>query len=166
MLYLTVGTRNMNKNNWPDCWGHITAAYGGSKIEPGRYWAVDNGAFVGRFNPNEFTNYLEQNEADEYCLFVVAPDVIFNAPATMDSFRYWAWRIKEAGWPVAFVAQDGQESFDLPPEYDCLFIGGSTEWKMSKHVRKLIRDAKKKISGFTLEELIPGRESDISNCLA
>lgn len=78
----------------------------------------------------------------EKCLFVTAPDVVGNAIATMSSYRYWGCRLKDEGWPVAFVAQDGQELFDFPPEFDALFIGGFTEWKMSGAALDCIRRAK------------------------
>jgi len=46
------------------------------------------------------------------------------------------------GWPVAFVCQDGQENIPLPDKWDALFIGGTTAWKMSEHVERLILTAK------------------------
>lgn len=76
------------------------------------------------------------------CKFVVAPDSVANAIETLWRFRQWAWRIKALGYPVAFVAQDGQESLPLPPEYDALFIGGTTRWKLSPMADDLIRHAK------------------------
>jgi hypothetical protein len=105
---------------------------------------MDNGVFTGKFNEQEFWGKLERvYPYKENCVFVVAPDVVSNAIATMDAFRYWGCRIQAKGWPVAFAAQDGQELFDLPPEFDALFIGGSTEWKLSHHALDLIRQAKK-----------------------
>lgn len=93
---------------------------------------MDNGVFTGKFSEDDFWKKLDDMLPHrETCLFVVAPDVVGNAIATMDSFRYWGPRIKAAGWPVAFVAQDGQELFEFPPEFDALFVGGSTEWKLS-----------------------------------
>lgn len=88
---------------------------------------------------NRFWRFLEKMQAKrDRCLFVVAPDVVADAIATLERFRYWGCRIKAAGWPVAFAAQDGQESLEFPPEFDTLFVGGSTEWKMGKGAEQCI----------------------------
>lgn len=65
------------------------------------------------------------------CLFCVCPDRVGDAAETLDLFAKWH-RFFD-GWPVAFVAQDGQEDLDFPDEqlWECLFVGGSTRWKMS-----------------------------------
>lgn len=114
-------------------WGQIaTPIRWGNSIENGRSWCLDNGIYSGKFSEEAFWKKLDEMAPyKDSCLFVVAPDVVANALATMDAFRYWGPHIQEAGWPVAFVAQDGQELFDFPPEFDALFIGGSTEWKLS-----------------------------------
>lgn len=117
-------------------WGQIvTPERWSSLIRDERPWCMDNGIFTGKFSPKTFWGKLEQMYPfKDSCKFVVAPDVVGNAIATIDGFRYWGPRIKAAGWPVAFVAQDGQELFEFPPrcEWDALFIGGSTEWKLSE----------------------------------
>jgi hypothetical protein len=44
---------------------------------------------------------------------------------------------------VAFVAQDGLESLTVPwDDFDVLFIGGTTEWKLGPQARALVADAK------------------------
>ena len=125
-------------------WGHIvTPTKWGNGIQDGRVWCMDNGVFTGAFSEADFWAKLVQMKPyKETCLFVVAPDVVANAIATMSAYRYWGGHIKESGWPVAFAAQDGQELFDFPPEYDALFIGGSTEWKMSTAADDCILRAK------------------------
>ena len=65
---------------------------------------------------------------------------------------WWAWlqtipaelpKIRGLGIPAAYVAQDGQESLPVPwDEFDVLFVGGSTDWKLGKHARRLVADAK------------------------
>ena len=106
---------------------------------------MDNNVYSGRFNEHYFSTRLEETRPfRESCLFVVAPDVKANAIATLSAWRYWGPALHAAGWPVAFVAQDGQEHLPLPPEFDALFIGGSTEWKMSRHALALIAEAKRR----------------------
>lgn len=77
------------------------------------------------------------------CVFVVAPDVVANAVATLDLFRWYAWRIQSLGFPVALVAQDGLEGLRWPPTwaYDALFVGGTTAWKLSAAADWCIRRA-------------------------
>jgi hypothetical protein len=104
---------------------------------------MDNGAFTGLFNEAAFWRKLEQMRPHRAnCVFVVAPDVVGNAIATMHQYRYYGPAIHAAGYPVAFVAQDGQEIYPFPPEYDALFIGGSTEWKLSDAALWCIQQAK------------------------
>lgn len=53
--------------------------------------------------------------------------------------------IRELGFPTAFVAQDGQEYLPIPWDaFDCLFVGGSTAWKLSEPAYALVREAKRR----------------------
>jgi len=125
--------------------GIITSpAHGGivKGIKDGMNWAADNEAFTRGFNPNRFFSWLEKME--EYkstCLFVSVPDVVGNAIATLEQWRNWVVRFN--GWPLAFVAQDGQEDLPFPDEdtFTTLFIGGSTEWKLSQGAVTCIKRA-------------------------
>lgn len=106
-------------------------------------WILDNGMFTQNTSINDLFNFMgKMNKYKNKCLFVTCPDVVGNAIATGYWYRQFAWRIKERGWPVAFVAQDGQESLPFP-EFDALFIGGTTEWKLSSAADYCIRYAQK-----------------------
>jgi hypothetical protein len=110
-------------------------------LEPGR-WAMDNGCFAG-FDEGAFVRMLERfsglggraqgNGCDGStptgCLFVVAPDVVADAAATLKRWPFWSQLIRGLGYPVAFVAQDGQTVDALPTDLDAVFIGGSTAFK-------------------------------------
>ena len=49
------------------------------------------------------------------------------------------------GYPAAFVAQDGIEHTDVPwDEFDCLFIGGATEFKLGAIARRYATEAKRR----------------------
>jgi hypothetical protein len=92
------------------------------------------------------------------CLFVVAPDVVADAGATLRLFDRWEPLLRcvwatvneddvEPGQlvhqPIAFVAQDGQERLPVPwGRFQALFVGGSTQWKLGPHAAALIREAK------------------------
>jgi len=79
------------------------------------------------------------------CLFVVAPDVVGDAERTWERSAPWFERIRSLGFPVALVAQDGAEAhapmWDEVDAWDCLFIGGSTDWKLSSAARDCVREA-------------------------
>ena len=76
-------------------------------------------------------------------LWVVVPDVVADAEATMKSWHEWNKTISDMGYRLAFVAQDGMEPQDVPSATDCVFVGGSTDWKIKnaykfKGVAKLL----------------------------
>lgn len=131
MMYLSPQTSRLA--HLPPGWGQLhTPQRWGAIIRPGIKWAADNGQFSGKVTPGQFLAWLETMQPHRHsCLFATAPDVVGDACATLDRYRWYAWRIKSLGYPVALVAQDGLESLPWPPEYDALFIGGSTDWKMS-----------------------------------
>lgn len=123
------------------------------KVQSYPFWAADNGAFTKSakgFDPVKFRTLLGRESLRDHsgaCLFVVAPDrlvvlpdgtVVGDARGTLEQFPAWAREIREAGFPVALVAQNGLESMlsDVPwGLVDVLFIGGSTEWKLSDAAR-------------------------------
>lgn len=104
-------------------------------------FAIDNGAF-SRFNRQAFEALLErENHRRELCRFVAVPDVVGDARRTLEVFDYWHDRLE--GWPLALVAQDGQENLSIPWDLiDAIFIGGSTEWKMSCYAAAIVKSAK------------------------
>lgn len=114
-------------------------------IREGRLFGLDNGCFGGEFDPARFFDVLSLLEPyRDQCLFVVCPDKVGDARRTLDLWEQWSARLQAAGWPVAFVAQDGQEDWDLPDGIDWLFIGGSTSWKMGPGARACIQAARER----------------------
>lgn len=111
--------------------------------QPGVPFAVDNGRFGKNWWGYDFWWNGLQKFPKEECLFVVAPDVVGDAEATLKDSLPWLPRIREAGYPAAFVGQDGQELLPVPwDEFDVFFIGGSTDWKLSPEVAVLVKEAK------------------------
>ncbi len=122
-------------------WRHFGIVLG---VRAGRPWAADNGAFSGGFDARRFLAQLERLRPHAAtCLFVAAPDVFADARATLASFDEWAEAL--GSWPVAYVAQDGQEDLELPRPglWDVLFVGGSTSWKLSAAAVSVIRRAQR-----------------------
>jgi len=109
-------------------------------------WAADNGCFAAGegFRLQFFETFLES--LDEYrstCLFAVAPDVLGDAAATLKRSVPILARIRNSfGYRAAFVAQDGQENLPVPwDDFDALFVGGTTAWKLSEPAYALAAEA-------------------------
>ncbi len=144
MKYLTGTT----KHSLPELFGFMLTPKKGlttlSEDPTGkRVWAADNGAFSGQFNEKLFFSFLERMiPFQDRCLFCVCPDEMCNPTETLKKYNEYSGRIRSLGYKVAFVAQDGQENLDFPPEFDWLFVGGSTEWKLGEGAIDCIKRAK------------------------
>lgn len=108
--------------------------------------AADNGCFTNKtFNERTWFEWVQKIPVDR-CLFVSAPDVVGDAEATWARSAAWLPMIRRAGHLAALVAQDGMEDMDNLEEQfracDVLFIGGSTEWKLSEAARELTAKAR------------------------
>lgn len=114
----------------------------------GVIYGIDNECFVlgERFNPLRYLRALwriKSIHGAKMCRFATAPDVVCDAGATLARFGAWSIVIREIGFPVALVAQDGLEKLPVPwGELDALFVGGSTEWKMGEAAASLLIEAK------------------------
>jgi len=114
-------------------------------IVQGMPWAADLGcldgpAFVKRFDRDVALPWLGETMGPyrQTCLFVTVPDVVGDASATLK--RYLETALHLVGWPLAYVAQDGQEALPFPevPGFGTLFVGGTTKWKLSESCRSVI----------------------------
>lgn len=127
--------------------GFIDTPMQGNRRPDGVVWSADNGCF-GKGYPGDdawFAWLVSNSYAAESCVFAVAPDVVGDAKATLARSAPWLPRIRELGYTAAFVAQDGLEHLPVPwDEFDVLFIGGSTEWKLGAAVRRIVREAKRR----------------------
>lgn len=127
--------------------GQITTPAAGNRVTPGRAWCADNAVFAGRYPGDEaYLAWLAgwaHLAAD--CAFAVAPDVVGNAAATLARSAPMLARIRELGYPVALVAQNGLEDLTVPwDEFDVLFIGGDTTWKLGPAARALTAEARRR----------------------
>jgi len=106
-------------------------------------WAMDNGAFR-EFDCGAFVRMLERfYPYRSGCLFVSVPDALGNAATTLLLWPFWSRLVRGIGYPAAFVAQDGQTVETAPwDEMACLFIGGTTTWKLGREARTLAAYAK------------------------
>ena len=111
--------------------GCIITQAQGQTPPPGPVWCADNACY-GKGYPGDaaWWRWLTSQPL-EGCLFAVAPDVVGDAAATLARSRPWLPRIRAAGYPAAYVAQDGSDTTPPPwGEFDVLFLGGTTEWKL------------------------------------
>lgn len=108
-------------------------------VVAGLPWAGDNCAFTS-FDAARFSGWLDAMlPYRRTCLFVAVPDVVGDAAATLA--RYVTWAEALAGWPRAYVAQDGAEQHEIPASAAALFVGGTTQWKCGPGAVQLIRRA-------------------------
>jgi len=111
-----------------------------TRKRPNGMFAIDNGSY-SRFRLDAFVSLLEREKKSvELCRFVAVPDVVGSARRTLEVFDRWLAKLH--GWPLALVAQDGQHDLPIPWEsISAVFIGGSTEFKLSKHAVEIIKAA-------------------------
>ena len=122
----------------------------GNRLPEGILWAADSGRFS---SPEKYTDegYLrwlaKESDAADRCLFATAPDVVGNAGATLLMSAPMYARIRESGYKPALVAQDGLENLTefIPwSDFDVLFIGGTTAWKLGEAARGIVAEAKRR----------------------
>jgi hypothetical protein len=138
LLYLSGVVR-------PDLPAMITPRMG-QKPADGMVWAADNGRFASPadYSDEAFLSWLAKMPADR-CLFATAPDVVGDAAATLAMSAPMLPRIRAAGYRVALVGQDGLENCAIPwDDFDALFLGGATAWKLGTAAAGIAREAKRR----------------------
>jgi hypothetical protein len=101
-------------------------------------WAIDNDCFSRGHSFDATAWYEWLNTLDRTALFATAPDVVGDPMATWKRSAPWLERIRDLGHSAALVAQDGIELAPIEWDtFDALFIGGSTEWKLSSAAVRL-----------------------------
>jgi hypothetical protein len=104
-------------------------------FNPTRWWnprhqyALDNGAFK-KFDEKLYFKILKRTKEIHPPMFIVAPDVVGCHDRTLALWHYYYAKLKEYGYPIAFVAQDGCNPEDVPKEANWIFVGGFDPWKM------------------------------------
>lgn len=110
-------------------------------------FAADNGCFVqaDKYSDDGFITWLHKLDRNA-CLFATAPDVVGDAEATRKRSYPMLQKIRQSGFKACYVCQDG-ETPDLIDwqKMDAVFIGGSTEWKLSQAAGDIIAEAKRRL---------------------
>lgn len=106
----------------------------------GWIWAADNGCFSDNWDATKWGRWLDRTAG---ALFATVPDVVGDADATLRKWGQWSGRVVEAGHLPAYVIQDGQENVPVPwDDIKCLFIGGTTDFKLSPTAMRLTAEAR------------------------
>jgi hypothetical protein len=124
--------------------GFIATPAQGNGRPPGVVWCADNGVF-GSGYPGDagYLAWLAAQAGKADCLFAVAPDVVADAAGTLTRSAPFLDPIRRLGYPVALAAQDGLEQLAVPwADFDVLFVGGSTGWKLGAEARQLVGEAR------------------------
>lgn len=108
----------------------------------GFLWAADNDAFSG-FHEDRYRAMLDACEGVPGCLFVTCPDVVADADATFTLYLKWAGALLRRKLPLGYVAQDGAGVIPWDG-ISALFVGGSTEYKLSEDAALLVKEAKER----------------------
>jgi len=115
--------------------------------------AIDNGAFSAPIKEGVLWRLVQEARINERrypgsCRFVAMPDVPFDHFSTLRLYEPWLENLEmhqDPGLPRAFVAQDGCTSWDSEIPWDsieCIFIGGSNDYKESEDAFDLAKEAK------------------------
>lgn len=104
-------------------------------VRPWLPYGLDNDAYQA------FTRGVPWDEAAFFALlawarrqviaprWVIVPDVVADAAATLRNWLRYASVVAASGWPLAFAVQDGMMPADVPSNAEVVFVGGSTPWK-------------------------------------
>lgn len=109
-------------------------------------FAADNGCFADpkKYSNDGFLSWLDKLDR-KACLFAVAPDIVGNAEGTRERAYPMLPCIRQLGFKAALVAQDGEKNdFINWDQLDAIFIGGTTEWKLSQAAADIVAAAKQK----------------------
>jgi len=120
--------------------GFIKTPIQGNKLLPGVDWCADNGCFSSKWNEEKWWQWLTNQPRT--MRFAVVPDVVADHAKTLELYKKWGPLMTEAEIPCAFVAQDGAVPDEIPWEnIASVFIGGSTEWKLSPYSAAIVQRA-------------------------
>ena len=133
MIYLT-GAKNNSCTHFYDngTLGVLNTPSVGYKLHPQWIWAADNGCFNATtyVGDTKWFTWL-QKQPTHRCLFATAPDVVGNHVETLTRSLPWLKQIRDLGFQVAFVLQNGSTTDTIPwHEFDVAFIGGDNSWKL------------------------------------
>lgn len=155
MKYLSGAVRKAIQD-YPDMGFMMTPNMGNRPDLSVTPWAADTGCFSSRtpFRLDKYLSWLvSMVPYRDTCLFATAPDVVpmhlddpsGAASLTWARSKYTLPVIRALGFAAALVAQNGLEDMVVPwDDLDALFVGGTTDWKLSPVCASLVDEAKRR----------------------
>lgn len=150
MIYLSSTTNLPDEYKWNEFGVMFSARYtiGGltDALDAGASWMMDNNEFSGGFDASMWVSALVKYAPYRAtCLGIPVRDKVGDALETLRLFSQY-WRIvKDLGYPVAFVSQDGIAPELTPWDYiDVLFVGGTDTHKLGNEAGAMIAEAKQR----------------------
>lgn len=114
---------------YPGSVGMLITPHRTDKIPHYMPYAVDNGAY-SEWIPDKFKKLLGRISLIHKPLWVLCPDVVGDRDATLRLWDEWSPYLTTLGFPLAFAAQDEMTEKDVPENAFCVFVGGSTRFKL------------------------------------
>lgn len=145
--FATASTQRVRDAMRAGLLGQIVTPAAGNRLEPDVEWIGDNSVFGGRYpGDGAYLDWLRSfTHAGYWCRFVVAPDVVCDHQATYERSAPMLGPIRMLGYSVGYVAQNGATIGNLPwGEFDALFLGGDTAWKLGREARALADEARRR----------------------
>lgn len=147
MIYLTgCVTQTMLANPRPDLGVMLQPGMGNAIPFEWITWAADNGCYAQgyRFDPGAWLEWLASvRKGRATCLFATVPDVVGDWGSSWPRSHPYLETVRQLGYKVALVAQDGMPLRALNMGgFDCLFIGGTDDWKLSEDAYALAEKAR------------------------
>lgn len=113
-------------------------------LEQGCLFGADNDCYKG-FDKTKYEKMIELLPRTDKLKYVTVEDKVADYEETLKLFDKWYPLLKNEKLPLAFVLQDDIPINEIPfDKIKCLFIGGSTEYKLSKEVANIVNIAKSK----------------------
>ena len=108
-------------------------------------WAADNACFASKWESSAWLRWLEKMPNPNQALFATVPDAVGDHSKTLEMWPKWFKQVKDLGFKPAFILQNGCTIDEVPwDECDAVFIGGTTEWKISSQSQAICQEAKKR----------------------
>lgn len=127
--------------------GQIVTPASGNQLLSEVRWIADNAVFGGTYPGDaKYLAWLDRlGGHSDRCEFAVAPDVVGDHAATYERSLPMLDPIRQRVGRAAYAAQNGATSDGMPwQQFDALFLGGDTEWKLGIEARVLVGEARRR----------------------
>ena len=105
--------------------------------------AADNGCYSKKWKLEQWQSWLLKWNTQP--LFTTVPDVVGDAATTRALWNKHFDFVNNLGHKPAYVIQDGETGATVPwHNAQAIFIGGSTEYKLSAHAQAITKEAKQR----------------------